>query len=620
MIPYWAAISIVLYLCPLAILFVALAHRDRPVWRAALGVPTFVAVDLVGTLLLSRLVRLETAALVSRGLWLAGGSVVLYRRRTKVIAWWQGADLRGWINPTVAALFAVWLSSVLSLACGLWDRWWHIPLVTSLGGQRAPFLNFFEQNEPLAYHYAGDALASMLQALSFAHLHSAYALSRMHDVLFGLIGLTLAGLLPSFGAKRLVWSLAATATTLLAGPANMLVQGDARPLFGKSIVNLLSLSFRPHVPVAYLSILGFVGALLLPVISLKAVSARETRLMLFASTALLALCDETSLALLGVFLAVVWLGAPKSLGETRKQGIAVGLALIACITATVLLNGGTLVHGAVSSDFKLAPTFRVPGFVTASAPLVTLDAWKTFLTDFFAIVLVCIAGLMAALTVRTRPVVTMAAAYGSVGLVALLALTKLQINGSDSECHRLATLPLFLAPLFGFYFARQPGRVWAFERSASLVTLVVGLGVGIPAMSTAEWLWGTGAAICRREGDQTYAATDCREFALAKLGEAPLPAYVDANLWYPFAGCRPLKAQSTSRFHRVIHLGFPETGWPRLRRLEGWLGKAPLSLYCSIGRPDDVCTRATQTGYCSVETTSIKRCTLTPEQRLTLAP
>ena len=129
----------------------------------------------------------------------------------------------------------------------------------------------------------------MLQALSFAHLHSAYALSRMHDVLFGLLGLTLAGLLPSFGARRLVWSLAATATTLLAGPATLLMQGDARPRFGNAIVNLLAYKLRPHVPVAYLSILGFVGALLLPVISRKAIRARETRVMLFASTALLAL-------------------------------------------------------------------------------------------------------------------------------------------------------------------------------------------------------------------------------------------------------------------------------------------------------------------------------------------
>jgi hypothetical protein len=620
MVSSWVALSIVLYLLPLAISFVALAHPGRPAWRAALGVPTFVAVDLLVTLLLSRLMRLEIATLVSRGLWITGGSIMGYRRRSMVVAWWRNTDLRGWINPGVSALFAVWVSSILSLSCGLWDRWWHIPLVTSLGGQRAPFLNFFEQNEPLAYHYAGDALASMLQALSFAHIHSAYALSRMHDVLFGLIGLTLAGLLPRFGAKRLVWSLAGTATMVLAGPATLLVQGDARPLFGKSIVNLLSLSFRPHVPVAYLSIVGFVGALLLPVISREAIRARETRAMLFASTALLALCDETSLALLGVLLAVVWSCSPKSLADSRKRGIVVGGALLACIAAIVLLNGGTLVHGALSSDFRLAPTFRVPGFVSASAPLVTLDAWRMFTTDYWAILLVCIAGIMAALTVRTRPVITMAAGYAAVGLVALVALTKVQINGSDSECHRLATLPLFLAPLFGFYFACQPGRTWAFEKSASLIGLVVWLGVGIPAASTAEWLWGTGASICKREGDGTYAETDCKEFALAQLGEASMPAYVDGSLWYAFAGCRPLRAQSTSRFHRVIHLGFPEMGWPRLRKLEGWLGNAPLDLYCSTGKPDDVCKRAMQAGDCSVETSSIKHCTLSAQQRMTIAP
>jgi hypothetical protein len=620
MIPYWSAFGIVLYLLPLAILFVALARPGREGWRAALGVPTFVAVDLMSTLLLSRLMTLEIATLLSRALWIVGGSGVLYRRRATVAAWWRSTHLRGWINPTLAALFAVWVSSVLSLTCALWDRWWHIPLVTSLGGQRAPFLNFFEQSEPLAYHYAGDALASMLQALSFAHIHSSYALSRMHDVQFGLIGLTLAGLLPSFGAKRLVWSLAATATTLLAGPATVLVPSDARPLFGQSIVNLLSLSYRPHVPVAYLSILGFVGALLLPVIAGDAIRARQTRAILFASTALLALCDETSLALLGVLLAVVWLCAPKSLGETRKQGVLVGVGLLACIVAMVLLYGGTLTHGAVSTDLRFVPTFRVPGFVSASTPLNTLHAWRAFTSDFFAILVVCIAGLMTVLTARRRPVIAMAAGYAAVALVALLALTKVQINGSDTECHRFATLPLLLAPLFGFYFARQPGFVWDFEKSSSLVALVVWLGVGIPAVSTVEWLFGTGESICRRDGDDNYAGTDCREFARAKLGEQSMAAYVDKSLWFQFAGCRPLKAQSTSRFHRVIHLGYPESGWPRLHKLDGWLGNAPLHLYCSIGKPDDVCSRAMQKTDCSVETSSIKHCRLSPRQRLEIFP
>jgi hypothetical protein len=620
MIPYWSALGIALYLLPLPILLVALARPGREDWRAALGVPTFVAVDLMSTLLLSRLMTLQIATLLSRGLWIAGGSVVLYRRRAMVAVWWRSTDLRGWINPTLAALFAVWLSSVLSLTCALWDRWWHIPLVTSLGGQRAPFLNFFEQNEPLAYHYAGDALASMLQALSFDHIHSSYALSRMHDVLFGLIGLTLAGLLPSFGAKRLVWALAATATTLLAGPATVLVQSDARPLFGQSIVNLLSLSYRPHVPVAYLSIVGFVGALLLPVIAGESIRARETRVILFASTALLALCDETSLALLGVLLAVVWSCAPKSLGETRKQGILVGVALLACIVATVLLYGGTLTHGAVPTDLRLVPTFRVPGFVSASAPLSTLHAWRSFTIDFFAILVVCMAGLVTALTACRRPVIAMAAGYAAVVFVALLALTKVQINGSDTECHRFATLPLLLAPLFGFYFAHQPGYLWAFEKSSRLVSLVVWLGVGIPAVSTVEWLFGTGDSICKREGDNNYAGTDCREFALAKLGERSIAAYVDGTLWYQFAGCRPLKAQSTSRFHRVIHLGFPELGWPRLHKLDGWLGNAPLHLYCSIGKPDEVCSRAMQRADCAVETTSIKHCQLSAQQRRDIFP
>ena len=620
MSPYWSAFGIALYLMPLAVLLVAGARPGREAWRAALTVPTFAAVDLVCVVFLSRVMTFGIATLVSRALWGGVGFLVLYRRRAVVAEWWRSTDLRTWINPCLTALCAVWLSSVISLKCALWDRWWHIPLVTALGGQRAPFLNFFAQNEPLAYHYAGDAMASMLQALSFAHIHSSYALSRMHDVQFGLIGLTLAFLLPSFGAKQLVSALAVTATTLLAGPATVLLQGDVRPLFGRSIINLLSLSYRPHVPVACLAILGFVGALLLPVVAPNAIRARETRATLFASVALLVLSDETSLAFLGVLLAAVWLCEPKALADTRSRGVVIGVGLVACIVTVVLLYGGTLGQGAVSTDVRLVRTFRIPGFLSASEPLTTLVGWRSFTADFFAILAVCAAGLMALLTMRQRPVMAMAVGYTVVSLLALLALTKVQIHGSDNENHRLATLPLVLAPLFGFYFAHLPGRQWAFEKSRTLAAFVVCIGLGLPTISTVEWLFGLGDSICRRDGDSNYADTDCTQFAGSRLGERSIAAYVDKTMWYEFAGCRPLKAESTSALHRVIHLGLPKSGWPRVRELAQWLGDGPLDFYCSKQKPDEVCDKVMHKVECSAKTTQVTHCRLSAQQREEVVP
>jgi hypothetical protein len=99
-----------------------------------------------------------------------------------------------------------------------------------------------------------------------------------------------------------------------------------------------------------------------------------------------------------------------------------------------------------------------------------------------------------------------------------------------------------------------------------------------------------------------------------------MAAYVDKSMWYQFAGCRPLRAQSTSKFHRVIHLGFPESGWPRLRKLDKLLEDGPLDLYCSTQKPDDVCDLVMHKAKCPAETTSVAHCRLSAQQRQELVP
>jgi hypothetical protein len=59
-------------------------------------------------------------------------------------------------------------------------------------------------DQPLHYHFSSDVLASALQTLSFDVLHSSYALSLAHDVMFGPTVFTLALLLDTSGSAAAI--------------------------------------------------------------------------------------------------------------------------------------------------------------------------------------------------------------------------------------------------------------------------------------------------------------------------------------------------------------------------------------------------------------------------------
>lgn len=624
MLTFWNAHAVALYLVPLAITFVARARPGRESWRAALDAIAVIGADLLSVVLLARLLPLDVAALVSRCVWLIAGPCLIYVRRSEVGAWWRSVDLRSWINPIACALAAAAVSYGITGMCGLWDRYWHIPLVASLRGQHTPFANVYDSGGALYYHYFGDVLAAMFQTMSLAHVHASSALSRMHDVLFALFGLMFAGLLPRFGLSGLVTALIGTLGSLLAGPATLLIAGSMRPAAGRSIVNLFSLSFRPHTPLAYLLMLGFVACVLMPVIDPHAIRARALRVHLFLCTAALVMTDESSLGLLGVFLAGVWLCAPGSLAETRLRGVLVGLGMLAVIGAVVLLYGGSFTPGVPRPAVAVASAFRVPGFDQYSLGLATPEGKRAFLEDFWGPLAICAAGLLAVFTVRTRAVRAAFTGYFVMTLVGLLALLKLDINGGGTECHRFATASLLFAPMLGLYFAAQPGMFLSFASSRSLVALLVGLGIGVPALSSAEWAIGLGANICKGAGLDNYAQTDCQSYAAARIGERTAFAYVDQHAWYTFAGCRPLRAPSSqvgTAGHQIF-TGAPALGLEGLHKLDTWLNAAPLTAFCAVPTSDPVCVWLVtgKRGACRAENPSFLRCTMSAALRRELLP
>ena len=65
-----------IYLVPVAVVIVARSRAGRSIWELAADIPLAVAADLLLVLVLSRFVRLDLAALASRGVWIAGGTIL----------------------------------------------------------------------------------------------------------------------------------------------------------------------------------------------------------------------------------------------------------------------------------------------------------------------------------------------------------------------------------------------------------------------------------------------------------------------------------------------------------------------------------------------------------------
>ncbi|HTM46387.1 MAG TPA: hypothetical protein VL137_15610 [Polyangiaceae bacterium] len=617
----WSLVAVLLYLLPLGV-FLGARHSER---RNALSVGfdtvSIVALDFLSVLLLARVVSLELATLISRTAWLVFGGVVAVRRRAEFRKFLPFLRrLEAWAPPLLLALLAVMISRTLSVPCAIWDRLWHIPLVTSMRGQRVPFFNVFERHGQLFYHYLGDAHAAMLQVLSFDHIHASNALSRSHDVMFGLLGLIIGLLAPAFGQRKTLSLAVLTAGALLIGPATLLREGLNRPGTGQSLVNLLSLSFRPHVPLSFFFMFGFTAAALLPLIARKAPQRNEVLLTLFSATGALALTDEISLAFLGLALGVVWLVAPQGLGPRRKDGVLILIGLALTIALVILIYGGTLGIGAPREPMAfVAP--QAPGFYQPSVPLSTENGRLLLLLDLLPLPLIVMAGAVSALANRTRVVTATFAAFTLISLLSVVLLTTVVVNGDGLESHRFVTTVLFLGPFYAFYWVAQAGASQWSQRLRQLALGLVLLGVVPSTLSTVEWLVTMAVSLCNQTrgywGD-TYYATDCSAQTGASFGESPTPIYIEHDQWYLISGCHPMFApvpNAPANKHAVI-VNWPETGLSGFAKVDRWAGSSPAIAYCPhTPTADPVCSEAMSEGLCHPSGTDALRCSISAKDR-----
>ena len=526
--------STALYLLPIAVLVRLWWVRAQPIDQLAVHVPGAVAADLVAILLLARWFQLDVAVVISRAGWALGlGWLVVQRVRARApLGRWPRAELSVLAGAGVLALaLSVWLSRRYVI----WDRNWHIPLVTSLRGQSIPFMNVFQPKLQLGYHVSGDVLAAALQTLSGARLHAAAALALAHDILFVLTALCISALLLRFGQGR-AWSVLAALAPLvvfLTGPPN--VDGHG---IGYALFNFYQMSYRPHVVLAGLLIVGITAVVLRPLCATPDTPAKPELVQLLAMVALLASTDEPSVAMVVPAVGLVLL-----LGRRALAWRLSWLLLPAAMAAVTVLAWWVLpstVHGGPSLSTRLVAP-QVPSFYAPVLPLSTFAGLQTLLTDIGSMLVLCVALGWAALRSRGQSVAIFA--YGLVLLaMGTTFLTCIVVAGRPGESHRFMTLPQVVLPLLTMCVVARlswPGRA------------VAGLALLVPMMFTAIWAKRMEPDLQSDFREENFSrgilTMDCRALTGARLFEAAQPTYVPWREWYAWSGCRPVFAPGRKR-------------------------------------------------------------------------
>ena len=638
MSPRAAYLSVLLYLVPVIVLAVVRSRRDRNTSEIALDIPLGAALDLLGLLVLSRVMRLETACLISRPLWIAAGFAhVLWRRRSgrALPAWPASVGRREIAMVALVVALAVLLSMDISRPCLNVDRRWHIPLVASLRGQSLPFHNVYDNKGTLAYHYAGDVLAAELQTFSGNVLHSSLALSLAHDLLFGLTAATVALLLHGGGLHSISFVALGSLGLLLTGPITVLRPDGAAA--GHSYINYLRLSYRPHVVFAALFFVGFLGAVWLRLRGDPGAGGRRregapvpaltTWPTLVACTAALSLTDEASIGLLGLAIAAAWVVEPDTIHPRRLAGLAILAGLLAALVGANLLFSGSFAPGAPRQQLTLTP-WRMPGYHNLPLPLKTAAGVQFLFHDFFSIGLVWLGGVITIARERRRRSLGLFVLFTVLMLTSFAALARLEVGGVAEEGHRFMTAVMVATPLVGSFWLLASRASPVTRVKGALVPALVAVSMGLSGASTLHWLRSVAPLHCDRPADlfatEDLHVTDCRARLGARLGETTTPEYVARPLAYWYDGCHPVFAPTSKQpgQHWAIATGSPIFGQEALETLHRTMLGADETLRATCPprglANDPVCAYALEKGRCETLNAEAVRCELSPADRLAI--
>lgn len=612
--------ALFLYLVPVAVALLCRARREMDAGEAAALIPTAVSADLLLTLLFTHVFELQTAVMLVRALWGLGGAgyLVTRWRRDKTLPG-RPAWLDAWtvLAVCLAAYAATKLSMDMSRECHNADRGWHIPLMTSLGGQQLPFRNVYEPQHPLAYHYTGDVLGVMFQTLSGMHLHSSLALTLSRDTMYGLVGATMALFCRSLGFRGVTVAVLAGLGVLLAGP--MTVVTHQPKLVTYSYVNFYRLSFRPHASLSALLTVGIVGTVLARVRGVGPAKPLSAGIAVMVGA--MAITDEATIALLGLSLGCAWLVYPKILGDKWWHGAIWLAGLLVAVTLPQMIFSGSLSAGAPKHVMEIVAP-RAPGYLRTPLPLEGTDPrgrWA-MIYDVMPQACVLFAATWLLVRQRSRALLSVWAFAVSSFAVAYWLFTRVEIDKMPVENHRFWIAPMLALPVLGMYIVREAKDV--FPKFLVVSGLVAG------ALSSLAWIYNpqTRASFCtqpsRYKSPYDFYKVDCVKHAGASLGGSATPTYLEEAAAYLYAGCHPtFTAGPTHRVWKDTAIGAASSGMAALRDIDkNMLAKdAPLDVVCKQrGSKDPICQAARDVGQCQKLGRELERCVLPAGERARL--
>jgi hypothetical protein len=419
--------------------------------------------------------------------------------------------------------------------------------------------------------------------------------------------------------------LAAVVTTLvlLNGPLTLGRDPGNPHVDGYSVLNFLTMSFRPHDAVAGLFYVGFLGALLLRVARPRAPLA-ETAVPLLLSTAGLAISDEATIAMLGLSLGVAWLALPEVVHPQRAKGLLTFLLLLVALLGPNLLFAAALSPGGAAQKLELVP-FRSPGCYNPLLPLGDPAGLRMLAYDMGPTALSVLAVVTAALARGRRsfgPALLVVTGF----LTSTLLLTVIELNDEPLESHRFVTGILFVAPLLAAFALFAPGRVATsepprlFARLALPFAFVLALvGSGLGAASTWDWITGVAPKKAHRHSHyftkEDLYALDCNTAFGAERFEGAQPRYLPRAIFYAYAGCRPLVTPAKSANHWALTIGNPYFEKAALGELHKRFVREdePLGVVCESGnrkRSDPICAALPPETPCVPAGTRAELCTV----------
>ncbi len=591
-------LSIGAWLVPILVLQVVRSRRDRPVWEIALDVPFAVALDLLSILVVTRFVHLETAALVSRPAWIVGGAAlatVRWRRRGWRPRWPAALEARALLAALASGALAIACYSGISFHYDVWDYGLHVPTVTAIASQQLPFINALSGTQVLHYHFAGDVLAAVLRTLSFDVISSMRALHTAHDLMIAAIAGTVSLLAMGLGLRRRWSAVLSGLGVVLQGPIPL--RGRLGHAFlGYSYQNFPNLSYRAHVPLAGLMLVGALGVLAVRAARRTQASTYASAPLLLATVGVLSVSDEASTAMLGFAVGAAWLVEPHLLAPRRAMGLVLLVGMGAMLVDANLLFFASLAPGSPVQSITLTDAARVPPLL--SDPALRLSephGWMVLVMDFLPLLASGAALSLLALRLRSRPLVALAVLVWSLIVVSACLVLRVEVNHAPNESQRYFVAPFFACVVLAVLFLDRMPR-------GSIMASLALLGIAVPAILCGYWIHEEASIMMSEFSEEATAPADklhdldCRAVADAHFGDRPHVAYVESTEFYRVTTCRPV-FHSSSDGDWAIPVKPTTEALAQLRNLDAKLvapedEASAICLRDPKARSDDVCKRA----------------------------